>query len=77
MKKLKEWRKLKHQEVSCAPGRRKVFIRVWQQMNGWENQLGMFQASAFVPVGGRRVDGKKRPPVEEQYRNNTGPIEQQ
>jgi hypothetical protein len=54
MNKLKEWRKLKPRRYHVPLEGAKVFIRVWQQMNGWENQLGRFQASAFVPIEDRR-----------------------
>ena len=52
LKKLKEWRKLKHKRYQVPLEGAKVFIRVWQQVNGWVNELGMFRASAFVPPAG-------------------------
>lgn len=48
--KLKQWRKLPKERYHLPLEGSKVFIRVWQQVNGWENQLGMFQASALVPA---------------------------
>ena len=57
LKKLKEWRKLKHKRYHVPLEGAKVFIRVWQQVNGWENQVGMFRGSAFVPVGERGAEG--------------------
>jgi hypothetical protein len=60
MKKLKEWRKLAPKRYHVPLEGAKVFIRVWQQENGWENQLGMFRASAFVPVEGAWRAAKTR-----------------
>ena len=60
MKKLKEWRKLKPKRYHVPLEGAKVFIRVWQQVNGWENQLGMFQGSAFVPAAGSGWGAKNR-----------------
>jgi hypothetical protein len=48
--KLKEWRKLKDKRYHVPLEGAKVFVRAWQQVNGWEDELGMFRASAFVPV---------------------------
>ena len=50
LKKLKEWRKLKHKSYHIPLEGARVFIRVWQQANGWENELGMFRGSALVPA---------------------------
>jgi len=58
MKKLEEWRKLRHKRYHVPLEGAKVFIRVWQQLNGWENELGMFLGSAFVPVPGGRGEGR-------------------
>ena len=52
MKKLKEWRKLKDKRYHVRLEGAKVFIRVWQQVNGWENELRMFRGSALVPANG-------------------------
>ncbi len=50
LKKLKEWRKLKHKSYHIPLERSRIFIRVWQHINGWENELGMFLANALVPA---------------------------
>ena len=52
LRKLKEWRKLKDKRYQVPLAGAKVFVRVWQQVNGWEHVLGMFRASAFVPAKG-------------------------
>ena len=51
LKKLKEWRRLAHKSYHLPLGGSRIFIRVWQQVNGWEYDLGMFQAHALVPAG--------------------------
>jgi hypothetical protein len=50
LKKLEEWKKLKARSYHIPLERSRIFIRVWQQVNGWENQLGMFLANALVPA---------------------------
>jgi hypothetical protein len=50
LKKLKEWRKLKHKRYHIPLEGSRIFIRVWQQVNGWENELGMFRGSALTPA---------------------------
>jgi hypothetical protein len=50
LKKLKEWRKLKHKRYHIPLEGSRIFIRVWQQIDGWENEVGMFRASALVPA---------------------------
>jgi len=50
LKKLKEWRKLKHKRYHLPLEGSRIFIRVWQQVNGWENELGMFRGSALTPA---------------------------
>ena len=50
LKKLKEWRKLEHRRYHIRLEGSRVFIRVWQQMDGWENELGMFRGSALTPA---------------------------
>jgi hypothetical protein len=50
MEKLKDWRKLDHKRYQVPLEGSKIFVRVLQQVNGWENELGIFQASALVPV---------------------------
>ena len=76
LKKLEEWRKLKHKRYHIPLEGSRIFIRAWQQLNGWENDLGMFRANALTP--GQEVaalfDQKGRE-VEEQSRNNRGIIE--
>ena len=65
--KLAEWRKLEPKRYHVPLEGSRVFIRVWQQMNGWENQLGMFRASARVPANGawgaseQAADRRRRP----------------
>ena len=50
LKKLKEWRKLKNKRYHIPLEGSRIFIRVWQQIDGWENERGMFRASALVPA---------------------------
>ena len=50
LQKLKEWRKMEDKRYRVPLEGSKIFIRVVQQMNGWQNELGRFQASALVPV---------------------------
>jgi hypothetical protein len=52
--KLEEWRKLKPKRYRVPLEGSRIFIRVWQQVNGWENQLEMFRASALVPFSPRK-----------------------
>jgi hypothetical protein len=52
LKKLEQWRRLKPKSYHIPLEGSRIFIRVWQQVNGWENELGMFRASALTP--GRR-----------------------
>jgi hypothetical protein len=49
LKKLKAWRKLKKKCYQIPLEGSRIFIRVWQQTNGWEYELGMFRANALVP----------------------------
>ena len=54
---LLQWHKSYHVPLEGA----RIFIRVWQQVNGFENEAGMFLANALVPARtwpGRA--GKKR-----------------
>jgi len=60
MEKLEEWRELPPRRYHVPLEGAKVFIRVWQQVNGWENRLGMFQGSAFVPAAGGGWAAKNR-----------------
>jgi len=50
LRKLKEWRRLKDKRYHLPLEGSKIFIRVWQQINGWVNELGRFQASALIPL---------------------------
>jgi len=50
LKKLEEWRKLGDKSYHIPIEGSRIFIRVWQQVNGWENVVGMFQANALIPV---------------------------
>ena len=56
--KLKQWRKLTDKRYHLPLEGSRVFIRVWQQVNGWENKLGLFQASALVPANEAGVAGE-------------------
>ena len=50
LNKLKEWRKLQGKAYHIPLEGSRVFIRVWQQVNGWENELRMFRANALAPA---------------------------
>ena len=50
LKKLKEWRRLKGKRYHVAWEGSRIFIRAWQQVNGWEDKLWRFEGSAFVPA---------------------------
>jgi hypothetical protein len=50
LKKLKEWHKLNYKRYHLPLEGSRIFIRVVQQVNGWVNELGMFQANDLVPV---------------------------
>jgi hypothetical protein len=56
LKKLKEWRKLKDKSYHIPLEGARIFIPVWQQVNGFENEVGMFLANALVPP--RRWPGR-------------------
>jgi hypothetical protein len=59
--KLKEWRKLKDKRYHIPLEGSRIFIRVWQQVNGFENERWMFLANALVPRPGcPSWPGKKR-----------------
>ena len=49
LKKLKAWRSLKPKSYHLRLEGSRIFIRVWQQVNGWENELGRFVGHALVP----------------------------
>ena len=50
LKKLKEWRKLTHKRYRIPLEGSRIFIRVWQQADGWENELEMFRGNALTPA---------------------------
>jgi hypothetical protein len=50
LNKLEQWRRLKPRSYHIHLENSRIFVRVWQQLNGWENELGMFRADARVPV---------------------------
>jgi hypothetical protein len=58
MKKLKEWRQLKGKRYHVAWEGSRVFIRAWQQVNGWENKVWRFEGSDFVPARKEAGGGK-------------------
>ena len=49
LEKLKQWRKLKPKRYHIPLEGSRIFIRVWQQINGWVREVGVFQTSALVP----------------------------
>jgi hypothetical protein len=62
MKKLKKWRRLKDKRYHVAWEGSRVFIRAWQQVNGWEDKLWRFEGSDYVPArkaaGGGKSEGE-------------------
>ena len=48
--KLKQWRKLKPKRYHIPLEGSRIFIRVWQQINGWVHEVRMFQTSGLVPA---------------------------
>ena len=50
LKKLEEWRRLKPRSYHLPLEGSRVFLRVWQQVNGWVYELGMFRANALAPA---------------------------
>ena len=58
LKKLKDWRLLADKRYHVPLRGARIFIRAVQQVNGWENELGMFRASALVPVPRRPAGGR-------------------
>jgi hypothetical protein len=67
LRKLKEWRKLGGKWYRLPLEGSRVFVRVWQQVNGWQDRRGMFCASALVPDN---WDGADRPKPAH-WRHNT------
>ena len=43
-------------KFGVPPPNSRIFIRVWQEVDGWECRAQMRQANALVPA---RADGKK------------------
>jgi hypothetical protein len=50
LKEPKEWRKLKDKSYHIPLEGSQIFIRVRQQVNGWEDEAGMFRAHALAPA---------------------------
>ena len=48
--KLQQWRKLKNRRYHIPLEGSRIFVRAWQQINGWENESGKVLTSALVPV---------------------------
>jgi hypothetical protein len=48
LNKLKEWRRLENAIYHIPLEGSRVFVQVWQQVNGWENELGRFVDDARV-----------------------------
>jgi hypothetical protein len=66
-KKLNEWRKLSDKRYHVPLEGSHVFIRAWQQENGWENRLAMFRGSAPVsakPAPTHRSKGCRGAPTD-------------
>jgi hypothetical protein len=57
--KLAQWRKLADRRYHLPLQGSRIFIRAWQQVNGWENVSGSFVASAVVPLAAPRAPGKR------------------
>jgi hypothetical protein len=49
LSKLKTWRRLADPRYHVRLEGSRIFVRVWQQINGWEHERAMFRGSAFVP----------------------------
>ena len=50
LKKLSDWRKLDYKRYQVPLEGSKIFVRVLQQVNGWQNEVSLFQASALAPA---------------------------
>ncbi len=59
--KLKEWRKLLGRQYQLPLAGSKVFVRVWQQENGWEDRARMLAFDDVVPKPGSRASGGEGP----------------
>ena len=55
LKKLKEWRKLKDKRYHIPLEGARIFIRVWQQVNGFENEVGCSWPMRWPRPGRGRV----------------------
>jgi hypothetical protein len=61
LKKLVHWRKLKDKRYHIPLQGSRIFVRVWQQVNGWENERGVFWANALTPARSWPGYAGKRP----------------
>ncbi len=62
LKKLREWRKLTDERFQVPLEGSRVFVRVVQQVDGWQNHTGTFRAGAFIPAkqrGAGRTKGRQ------------------
>ena len=57
--KLKEWRKLPDKQYQLPLEGSKIFVRVWQQENGWEDKTLLRAFDGVVPKRGSRGSGGK------------------
>ena len=80
--KLAQWRKLNNRRYHLPLQGSRIFVRAWQQVNGWENESGRVVTSALVPVAPLRGPGNQptvlhqHPPEHPlQYRTTRGPLE--
>ena len=55
--KLKEWRKLPDKQYQLPLEGSKIFVRVWQQENGWEDKTLLRAFDGVVPKRGSRGSG--------------------
>ncbi len=61
LEKLTQRRKLKPKRYHIPLEGSRIFIRVWQQINGWVHEVGVFQTNVLVPADWDRF--RVRPPV--------------
>jgi hypothetical protein len=59
LKKLKEWRKLTDKSYHIPLEGSRIFIRVWQQVNGWENEVGCSRPMRWLRPDRGRVGRAK------------------
>ena len=57
--KLKEWRRLSDKQYQLPLEGSKIFVRVWQQENGWEDKTLLRAFEGVVPKRGSRGSGGK------------------